>query len=257
MKSLSIQIPKACHERWEEMQPAERGRFCANCRKVVVDYTALSDKELMAVFQKTSAPGCGRFRNDQLNCFINPARQNLSGWRHWISFLAAGILGLQTVRAQSNQTNSFAERTTTPKNSLRPIIPDIPPIKSSSDTDMSWTVSGRFMRSDSAGNVSPVAQAHVTIGQTGKTWQTRTDSTGSFSLSVSGKRRITEFAIWCSNTGRLHAKTTFSASPLSPSIVLEDIVAYEPEHMRDITGGGIVLIRKPSRLKVWMRKLFQ
>ncbi|GAB3701873.1 hypothetical protein GCM10027592_30610 [Spirosoma flavus] len=183
--------------------------------------------------------------------------KNSRGWRHWVSILTVGILGWQTVRAQSNPKNSHSERTTSPKDFSRPTVPDIPPILTSADVVMNWTVSGKFMQSDSAGNVSPIAQAYVTIGGAGKTWQSRTDSTGSFSLTISGKRQITEFNIWCSNTGRLYARTTFTASSLSPSVALEDIIAYVPKHMKNITGGGIALCRKPSRLKVWMRKLFQ
>lgn len=70
MRSLTIQIPQPCHERWDAMQPAERGRFCASCQKTVVDYTNFSDQELVRLLNKSSETGCGRFRDEQLNRLV-------------------------------------------------------------------------------------------------------------------------------------------------------------------------------------------
>lgn len=49
------------------MSPTELGSFCAHCQKEVIDFTRMSDKEVLAFFKKQSGRTCGRFRKDQVN----------------------------------------------------------------------------------------------------------------------------------------------------------------------------------------------
>lgn len=67
-KALYIKVPKPCHENWHSMTPKEQGRFCGFCEKIVVDFSKMSDKEMLDYFTKTAGQStCGRFANDQLN----------------------------------------------------------------------------------------------------------------------------------------------------------------------------------------------
>jgi|SRR5690606_19669908 len=61
---MKISIPKPCHENWNEMLPEEKGRFCLSCQKCVLDFTELSDDEILKSVQKPNQ--CGRFSNQQL-----------------------------------------------------------------------------------------------------------------------------------------------------------------------------------------------
>jgi hypothetical protein len=55
------------------MTPKEQGRFCGSCEKIVVDFTSMSDKEMLDHISKTAGQSmCGRFANDQLNRRIEP-----------------------------------------------------------------------------------------------------------------------------------------------------------------------------------------
>jgi hypothetical protein len=65
-KRLKISIPSPCHEKWQDMTPAEKGRFCASCQKVVHDFTRSSDKEIASALVKDKN-ACGRFLNTQLD----------------------------------------------------------------------------------------------------------------------------------------------------------------------------------------------
>lgn len=64
---LRIHIPEPCHEDWNAMTPADKGRHCASCNKVVMDFTAMSDAQIIAYFQSAKENTCGRFYNHQLN----------------------------------------------------------------------------------------------------------------------------------------------------------------------------------------------
>ncbi|MCS3795743.1 hypothetical protein [Niastella sp. OAS944] len=67
-KVLQIKVPKPCHENWHNMTPKEQGRFCGSCEKVVIDFSKMSDNEMLDYFTKTAGQStCGRFANDQLN----------------------------------------------------------------------------------------------------------------------------------------------------------------------------------------------
>lgn len=64
---LKLHIPEPCHENWQNMTQQEQGRFCGSCQKTVVDFSVMTDKEILNYFSKTSQHVCGRFTNDQLN----------------------------------------------------------------------------------------------------------------------------------------------------------------------------------------------
>jgi len=69
-KGLTIKVGSPCQQHWDKMDPQEAGRFCSHCKKLVVDFSHLSDQELYNYFSKAIAIPCGRFHNDQLNKII-------------------------------------------------------------------------------------------------------------------------------------------------------------------------------------------
>ncbi|MEO8404847.1 MAG: carboxypeptidase-like regulatory domain-containing protein [Chitinophagaceae bacterium] len=67
-KNLQVTIAEPCHENWESMTPSAKGKFCGACRKQVIDFTGMSDSQVMAVFKKAPVGSvCGRFMDDQLD----------------------------------------------------------------------------------------------------------------------------------------------------------------------------------------------
>ncbi|RTQ53259.1 hypothetical protein EJV47_00520 [Hymenobacter gummosus] len=104
MQPVTIQQPAPCHESWEAMTPTDLGRHCAACQTLVVDFTQMTDAEVVA-FLRHTIPGnrCGRFREDQVGRPMLAAAQPVTGLRRWA---VAGVLLLGSVfglkaRAQS------------------------------------------------------------------------------------------------------------------------------------------------------------
>lgn len=64
-----LSIPKACSEKWSGFTSTAQGGFCSSCNKEVIDFTAMSDREIVDFFQRKPSHTCGRFRPDQLKSY--------------------------------------------------------------------------------------------------------------------------------------------------------------------------------------------
>jgi len=81
---LQLGIPKPCHENWSDMQPAEKGRHCAACAKTVIDFTAMSDTEIIRYMSQAGHNVCGRLAPNQINRplipLTPPQKNKLPAW---------------------------------------------------------------------------------------------------------------------------------------------------------------------------------
>lgn len=101
-----LSIPEPCHQDWELMTPAEQGRFCGSCQKVVHDFTAMTDEELFRFLELPQHGICGRYRHDQLNrAIVSPTPyvgSRIPRWQKIAACLAAlGGLGAGHLSAQT------------------------------------------------------------------------------------------------------------------------------------------------------------
>lgn len=77
MNAKKPSVPLPCHAAWDDMIPDQGGRFCGACQKTVIDFTAMSDQEVLALLASSRTTICGRFRNDQLEVTTNTWRDTL------------------------------------------------------------------------------------------------------------------------------------------------------------------------------------
>ena len=264
MRSFTIQIPKLCPERWDEMQPTEQGRFCAGCQKTVVDYTALSDRELVKLLAHASETSCGRFRDEQLNRPLTVSNPGISSsYRQWIGLLALSVFGWQTARAQQNQANRSSRPYPGQSVSLQPARPDYTVTSLPSRTTISTispevesVITGRVMISDSGGNLIPVSNAYIIIGQSGGTSQAQTDPLGTYRLLLPTRLLTPQLTIRAVTVEAARGITTVDVPASTQSIVVNDIILKKPGPVTSISAGGIALIPTPSRWQKLKRKLF-
>lgn len=64
----TISIPSPCNESWEDMQPHEGGRFCGHCQHAVIDFSMMTDAEVLKALNAHSGGRvCGRMAASQLD----------------------------------------------------------------------------------------------------------------------------------------------------------------------------------------------
>lgn len=259
MRSITVQIPSPCPERWGDMQPNQQGRFCAQCQKTVVDYTALSDQELVRRLSKTTEASCGRFRDEQLNRpLATSTEQTVQIWRRWIGVLTMSLVGWQTAKAQPGQSDRSVQTASTRPTTIRTDTNAISePDQYASGLDKKWTISGRVMSLDSSGNLVPVQSADVSIGRLADYVRTQTDSAGHFKLEVSCQPFTSDMTAYVYSQGYIPKTSSFSASPSIGTYVLDDIIVRQLTKRTTISGGGICTIKSPSRWQKLKRKLFR
>lgn len=99
------------------MTPTEKGRFCAQCQKQVVDFTSMSDRQLAEFFKKpSSGSSCGRFLQEQLDRAVEIPRKRIPWIKYFFQFtLPAFLLSLKTAvtNGQANRQevrNTFSDK---------------------------------------------------------------------------------------------------------------------------------------------------
>jgi hypothetical protein len=99
---LYLTIPTPCHENWDAMTPNQQGKFCQSCSKTVVDFTTMTDAEVLNFFKQNTTNTCGRFNHDQLDRKIveQTAKQNKS--LKWL-FASMFSLAIFTKTAAQNK----------------------------------------------------------------------------------------------------------------------------------------------------------
>lgn len=62
-----LELTNPCAESWNAMLPTTQGRFCQSCAKNVVDFTGLTDDQVLALLKESNGTLCGRVKETQLD----------------------------------------------------------------------------------------------------------------------------------------------------------------------------------------------
>lgn len=167
MNNINITIPEPCHESWDAMTPTEKGRFCQLCTKEVIDFTKLSDEQIIKHLNSNGTI-CGRFSEKQLNKELTLTRKKHP---NYFSFLFSGLFSfalLHTVPVVA-QGKPRVEQTDKKYTSI--------PLKNTLVKD-SITVSGTIVDE----NNIPLPEATILIK--GSTNGTSTDYDGKYTIEA-------------------------------------------------------------------------
>ena len=92
-QKIQLQIPEPCHENWNSMTPTQQGRFCLSCQKEVIDFSVMTDKEILQYISTASEKTCGRIGSQQLNRdLIAPPEPRKIWWKYWMSVAASLVI---------------------------------------------------------------------------------------------------------------------------------------------------------------------
>jgi len=112
-KGFQLRIPEPCKEGWDNMTPAEKGRFCSSCQKEVIDFTSMSDSQLIAFFKKPSTGSvCGRFNNIQLDHDFEIPRKRIPWLKYFFTVAVPTFFAVSKAKAQG-QAEIFIKADTT------------------------------------------------------------------------------------------------------------------------------------------------
>lgn len=113
MRSTTINQPATCAESWDAMTPTDVGRHCASCQTQVVDFTRMTDGEVVAFLSQYSPERrCGLFREDQVGRPLLAAAQPMTGWRRWVVTLALLLWSVVGMKARAQGVKPKATKPT-------------------------------------------------------------------------------------------------------------------------------------------------
>jgi hypothetical protein len=98
-----IEIPKPCNENWNKMTPTEKGMYCSNCKKEVIDFTGFSNYKLAKRINQNETI-CGRFLPSQINTELNYSKINRVQ-KFGILFGISSLFFALPLFAQTKKTN--------------------------------------------------------------------------------------------------------------------------------------------------------
>lgn len=88
---IRISIPTPCHQQWSDLTPTSGGGFCASCQKQVIDFTGLSEEDIVNHIATANGKVCGRFREEQFRTHY--LLKESARIRPGMSLIKAGVIG--------------------------------------------------------------------------------------------------------------------------------------------------------------------
>lgn len=85
------------------MTPEKQGRFCQSCSTTVIDFTAMTDAQMINWLTRQNGKTCGRFREDQLERNLRPVSSRASNWKQkTLVFCIGAWFGIHSAEAQNS-----------------------------------------------------------------------------------------------------------------------------------------------------------
>lgn len=152
-----------CNQNWDAMADAPRGKHCHQCSKNIIDFTVLTDSQILDLLAQNHQQICGRIAVDQLHRPLIPVSRNK--WTFWKkAMLSLSLLGSQMI--QRTKANVQEIKTEIRGNAINPKATTL-------------TLRGRVMGEDSIS-----IRSGVLVRLQGDTLHTTTDDSGYFELTI-------------------------------------------------------------------------
>jgi hypothetical protein len=255
-------IPAPCHENWDNMTPEGRGRFCASCSKQVVDFSLMSDQQVLNHFKNTTGKVCGRFADDQLQRpMVAAAEQKKKIW--WVAAMMPMLLLFGKANAQKKRNITLGTPAMVVPDKRPEIMGKVAPgIRTAEDTisvSQDVIITGNCWGShtikmiikgivtDESGKPVPFAS----IRELESFANTTTDSSGNFELSLK-KQLNDKINIETSSIGYennisevlINQNNNISIILKQKEALLPNVTVTAGDYYMRRTAGGICIVRK-------------
>lgn len=109
--SFRISVKEPCSEKFENFKVTTKGGFCESCQTEVLDFTSLSNNDLVEHFSNTKGKTCGRFKKSQLKNYQINQVMNTNFISKGIATMSFSLLSLCTVSTMNAQDLSAIDTT--------------------------------------------------------------------------------------------------------------------------------------------------
>jgi hypothetical protein len=114
--STRISVDRPCSEKFENFSVTSNGGFCDSCSKEVIDFTRMTDQQVLSHFKISSGETCGRFKKSQLktyesNTFTQMKPNYISGTIGMLSFSLLALCAAPNVMGQETASNDLPIKT--------------------------------------------------------------------------------------------------------------------------------------------------
>ena len=190
MKPMMITIPEPCHENWNNMSAAEKGRFCASCSKEVVDFSKMNDEQIQFYLNNVSGKVCGRFDSSQVNRVLAAPVHTTGLFKHLWKMLLPGFFFSVKAAAQKIILQDLQLKDSLVRTNPQPKILGMIATHTLPENKNEQIVKGKVV--DILYD-SPVVGATVLIKGSKK--GTITDNKGNFIFNIQGENKPAAFVI--------------------------------------------------------------
>lgn len=174
-QKITLGINKPCSAKFDSFKATKAGGFCGSCQKEVIDFTKMTDKEIIQYFQNNQKKSCGRFNKTQLKTYstIIPSKRTYNLKKIGIglmSFSLLSILAMNKSQAQQTTPTVITETSENTENNKKD--------KNSNLENDPFTITGNVTCAEYG--ALPSATIHIK----GTTLGTITDFDGNFSITI-------------------------------------------------------------------------
>lgn len=99
--------PKHCAQNWLEMNPANGGRLCAQCSKVIVDFSKMNWTEIEKIQTQNNNAVCGMYNPKQLEYWGQEIPKKTNKLKRFIVITSLGISLTTIGNAQTGSKDSI------------------------------------------------------------------------------------------------------------------------------------------------------
>ncbi|MBI1184047.1 hypothetical protein GC194_07240 [bacterium] len=183
MKSKFLELSNPCAEKWEEMTPTEKGRYCALCAKNVIDFTKMSHSEITEIMRKSNGNICGRITKNQLNMPLFVGAPNSSQHFPYANIAAGLLIATSLIAAPTSQGKTIQLNTETVQTTNSEIKSDKKQNKAKPHEDRTSAVK-MFKGRVTVNQGEPVENAELIFVTVQKMIITHTAKDGTFSMEI-------------------------------------------------------------------------